>query len=103
LRRFRQLSPNTLLYWSMMEWAVLTGKRTFDFGRSSVGAGTQQFKEQWGGVGRPLHTEYVLLRADQPPDQGTSNPRMQAAIEIWKRLPLSVSNRIGPVLSRHLA
>jgi FemAB-related protein (PEP-CTERM system-associated) len=103
LREARHLCPNMLLYWSMMEWAVNEGCGVFDFGRSSVGAGTQQFKEQWGGVARPLHTEYILLNGGSVPNQGTTNPRMQVAINIWQRLPLKVASLLGPRLIAHLA
>jgi hypothetical protein len=92
-----------LLYWSMMEWAIARGLGVFDFGRSSPGGGTQQFKEQWGGRPRELHTEYLMLKADAPPDQGTSNGKLAGAIACWQRLPLAVANRIGPVIIRHLA
>lgn len=103
LREVRHLCPNMLLYWSMMEWAVSQRCTVFDFGRSSVGAGTQQFKEQWGGVARALHTEYILLNGASVPDQGTTNPRMQFAIGVWQRLPLKVANLLGPRLVAQLA
>lgn len=103
LREARHLCPNMLLYWSMMEWAVSQGCYVFDFGRSSVGAGTQQFKEQWGGVARALHTEYILLNGASVPDHGTTNPRMQFAINVWQRLPLQVASLVGPRLVVHLS
>jgi serine/alanine adding enzyme len=103
LRSARQLCPNMLLYWSMMEWGVEKGFATFDFGRSSAGAGTQQFKEQWGGVGQPLFTEYVLLRRDSVPEQGADSSRMQRAVELWQRLPISVAGALGPRIIRHVA
>jgi FemAB-related protein (PEP-CTERM system-associated) len=103
LREFRQHSPNMLLYWSMMEWAIGQGARVFDFGRSSIGAGTQQFKEQWGGVPRPLFTEYRLLTRATVPDQGTTSPKMRMAIRLWSRLPVSLATTAGSLVSRHLA
>jgi FemAB-related protein (PEP-CTERM system-associated) len=103
LRDYRALCPNMLLYWSMLEQAVAAGATTFDFGRSSPGAGTHAFKVQWGAEAVPLNWEYVLLAGDAVPDQGPANPRFQTAIELWKKLPLSVAGRVGPVLARHLA
>jgi FemAB-related protein (PEP-CTERM system-associated) len=103
LRDARNLCPNMLLYWHMMEWAVSQRASVFDFGRSTVGAGTQQFKEQWGGVGTPLTTEYVLFDGASLPDQGTGNPRMQLAIKAWQRLPVPVSTFLGPRVMAHLA
>ncbi len=41
-------APNTLLYWEMLKFAAGRGVRNFDFGRSTPGAGTYDFKRQWG-------------------------------------------------------
>jgi FemAB-related protein (PEP-CTERM system-associated) len=102
LREFRQLCPNMLLYWSMLEWAVAAGATTFDFGRSSPGGGTHQFKLQWGAVERALCWEYVLLSRSEPPVQDPSNAKFGRAIAIWQRLPLGIANRIGPIIARSL-
>ncbi len=102
LREFRQLCPNMLLYWAMLEQAVADGVTTFDFGRSSPGGGTHQFKLQWGAVERPLCWEYVLLSPSEPPDQGPSNARFDLAIALWQRLPVGLANLIGPVIARSL-
>ncbi|MEO8483634.1 MAG: FemAB family XrtA/PEP-CTERM system-associated protein [Acidobacteriota bacterium] len=102
LREFRHLCPNMLLYWTFLEQAVRDGARVFDFGRSSPGGGTHQFKLQWGAVEVPLHWEYVLLNRAEPPNQGPSNPRFERAIRAWQRLPLPVANVLGPRIARHL-
>lgn len=102
LREFRHLCPNMLLYWALLEQAVRDGARVFDFGRSSPGGGTHQFKLQWGAVEVPLHWEYVLLSRAEPPNQGPSNPRFERAIRAWQRLPLPIANLLGPKIARHL-
>lgn len=102
LRDFRHLSPNMLLYWTMLEQAVAGGAATFDFGRSSHGGGTHQFKLQWGAVEQPLCWEYVLLSRSHPPDQSPSNPKMARAIALWQRLPLPIANFFGPLVARSL-
>src|SRR5690606_35261022 len=83
LRRHRNLCPNMLLYWTMMEEAIGSGAARFDFGRSSPGSGTHQFKVQWGAQAEPLHWEYVMVRGGDPPDQGPRNPKYQKAVELW--------------------
>jgi FemAB-related protein (PEP-CTERM system-associated) len=103
LRAYRQHCPNMLLYWAMMDWSVAQGAKIFDFGRSTVGAGTQQFKEQWGGVPRQLYTEYVMLEDREAPDHGAGSEKMQFAVSMWQRLPLSVATRLGPKIIRHVA
>jgi FemAB-related protein (PEP-CTERM system-associated) len=102
LREFRHLCPNMLLYWTLLEQAVRDGAHVFDFGRSSPGGGTHQFKLQWGAAEVPLHWEYVLLSRAEPPNQGPSNPKFERAIRAWQRLPLSVANVLGPRIARHL-
>jgi serine/alanine adding enzyme len=102
LRDYRHLCPNMLLYWSMLERAVAGGARVFDFGRSSTGAGTHQFKLQWGATETPLHWEYLLLTRQEAPDHGTTNPKFAAAIEGWKRVPLWLANTLGPRIVSHI-
>lgn len=102
LRHARAQSPNTLLYWRMIEHAVASGLTTFNFGRSTPGEGTYQFKEQWGARPTPLHWEYVLERGRQLPDLTPRNPKYHAAIAVWKRLPVPVTRWIGPHIIRSI-
>jgi FemAB-related protein (PEP-CTERM system-associated) len=102
LRRYRHLSPNMLLYWSMLEHAIRSGARIFDFGRSSADGSTLPFKLQWGGQAMPQHWEYVLLGAAAPPQHGPANPKFNAAIAAWKRMPLGIANVFGPAIVRHI-
>ena len=47
LRSKRSDCPNHSLYWRVLRDAQQQGAENFDFGRSSVGAGTFHFKKQW--------------------------------------------------------
>jgi CelD/BcsL family acetyltransferase involved in cellulose biosynthesis len=98
LRAVRHLCPNMLLYWSMLEQSIEGGAKAFDFGRSSRGAGTHHFKQQWGATEIEQHWEYVLLNRPQPPDHGTSNAKFEAAIAAWQRLPVWFTKILGPPL-----
>jgi FemAB-related protein (PEP-CTERM system-associated) len=102
LREFRPLCANTLLYWRMIEHAIAAGLTTFDFGRSTPGEGTHQFKEQWGARPTPLHWEYVLEAGAHLPNLTTKNPHFQAAIAAWKRLPVPVTRWLGPLVVRSI-
>jgi CelD/BcsL family acetyltransferase involved in cellulose biosynthesis len=102
LREHRQHCPNMLLYWTMLEDAVQQGATTFDFGRSTIGAGTHQFKLQWGAQPTPMHWEYVLLTRQTAPDHGPSNPKFAAAVAAWQRLPLWLANAVGPTIVRNI-
>jgi FemAB-related protein (PEP-CTERM system-associated) len=102
LREHRALCPNMLLYWTMLKRAVETGSGTFDFGRSTPNESTFHFKSQWGASGTPFAWEYWLANGGVLPDQSPANPKFQLAIESWKRLPLWVTNRLGPHIVRSI-
>ena len=36
LKRYNKFSPNMLLYWEVLKWAIDAGYKYFDFGRSSI-------------------------------------------------------------------
>jgi serine/alanine adding enzyme len=101
LREYNKLSPNMLLYSSMMEHAIQKGLRVFNFGRSTPGAPTHKFKQQWGGRDVPLPWSYWS------PDAASSTPTpdkpvFRIATEVWSRLPVALTTRLGPVLARQL-
>lgn len=101
LREMNDKAPNMLLYWAMLRLAIDRGSRRFDFGRSSPGAGTYRFKEQWGARPVPLVWEYAGLSGELP-DLSPANPKYRLAIAVWQRLPLSITKVVGPHLVRHL-
>jgi FemAB-related protein (PEP-CTERM system-associated) len=102
LRGFRSLCPNNLLYWEVIKRACETGYRCFDFGRSTIGSGTYNFKKHWGPTIKPLHWQYVLLNGNKIPQLNPSNPKFRLAVAIWKRLPLALATWLGPRIARHL-
>lgn len=103
LREYNRFGVNMLLYWSVLEYACKQAYQVFDFGRSTPGSGTYRFKDQWGAQPVPLHWYYWLAPGETLPDISPLNPRYGLAIELWKRLPLSVSQFIGPLISRYLS
>jgi len=101
-RRYNRLAPNMLLYRSVLEFACHEGYRIFDFGRSTPGAGTYKFKEQWGARPVPLHWHYWLANGGPLPDLSPANEKFRWAIFLWQRLPLFVSQYLGPTVVRHI-
>lgn len=101
LRESRSISANMLLYWAFMEQMIARGVRVFNFGRCTPGGGTHHFKRQWGGVDVPLPwCEYSAGAVKAPPSPG--DPAFSWGPRLWRRLPLSVANRLGPRLVRFL-
>lgn len=98
----RTVAGYDFLYWELMRRACEQGYRLFDYGRSKVGTGSYDFKKNWGFEPVPLHYEYRLVRAKAIPDINPMNPKYRLFVAAWKHLPLSVSNRLGPMISRSL-
>jgi serine/alanine adding enzyme len=101
LREYNPLSPNMLLYATMLEESIRRGMRQFNFGRSTPGAATHRFKQQWGGRDIPLPWAFWSKSGDVGTPSANS-PAFHLATAVWRRLPLAVANRLGPVLSRQL-
>ncbi len=98
----RSVAGFDFLYWDLLRRACEQGYRIFDYGRSKVGTGSFSFKKNWGFTPEPLYYEYHLVRAKQIPDINPLNPKYRLFIEAWKRLPLPIANRLGPIISRGL-
>ncbi|MDX1655224.1 MAG: FemAB family PEP-CTERM system-associated protein [Candidatus Competibacteraceae bacterium] len=100
--RARPLKANDFMYWELMRRAALEGVRQFDYGRSKIGTGSYSFKKNWGFRPEPLHYEYHLVARDSLPELNPNNPKYRRFIRLWQRLPLWVSQRLGPLLARNL-
>ena len=101
LREYSRMAPSMLLYWAFMEQMIACGVRVFDFGRCTPGSGNHHFKQQWGGrdVALPwLEWSPRDVAATPSPER----PVYRVASAVWRRLPLSMTRRIGPVLARQI-
>lgn len=93
--------PNVVLYWSFMQHLVQAGIRRFNFGRSTPGSGTHEFKRQWGGADVALPwMQWSSSGVVSPPSP--ERPLYRAATWIWSRLPLALTKLAGPPLARFL-
>ena len=98
----KRASLNMRMYKEMLLDSLRAGAKFFDFGRSSVGAGTYRFKEQWGARPRPLYWYYWMAAGNVPPQLNHSNPKYALAAAAWRKLPLAVANFAGPWIVRNL-
>ena len=103
LKKYNQFSPNMLLYWSFLEYACKNGHQYFDFGRSTPGEGTHRFKEQWGAKPFPMYWHNIVLNGKPAGNNESEKSRYEKAIRYWKRLPLPISNMIGPYIRKHIS
>jgi len=102
LRKHNRISVNMLLYWTVLQYAIENAYAVFDFGRSSIDAGTYRFKKQWGARPEPLVWHYCLPEGQEIPRLNPSNPKFRLAVQLWRKLPLPVANVLGPRIGRHL-
>lgn len=101
LREFNGMAANMLLYWRMLQLAIEQRCDRFEFGRCAPGEGTFHFKKQWGAEPSPLVWEY-WMSGGRPAqfDLHSGESSYGRAAAVWRKLPLGVSNLIGPRIVR---
>ncbi|GAC1648812.1 MAG: FemAB family PEP-CTERM system-associated protein [Gemmatimonadaceae bacterium] len=102
LREYDHAKPNMGLYWAVMKHVIARGCRIFNFGRSTPGSGTHEFKRHWGARDETLWW-YQRARVGAP--SSTPSPEAGAYAwgpRIWQRLPLALTNRLGPHIVRFI-
>jgi FemAB-related protein (PEP-CTERM system-associated) len=99
LRHHNHTNANMLMYWRLLERAISRGQNQFDFGRASPDGSTYRFKKQWGAEPAPADWQYYL-RAGAVGDMRPDNPRYQRMIRLWQRLPVRLTQWIGPPIVR---
>jgi FemAB-related protein (PEP-CTERM system-associated) len=101
--RFRKLNANMLLYWTMLRWSCSNGAGCFDFGRSTVDAGTYRFKKQWGAESVPLVWQFLLPEGKELPEIKPDSGPFKFLTACWQKLPLPLARWIGPKLIAKLS
>lgn len=92
---------NYLLYWHAIKEAALAQADELDLGRNTPGSGVYEFKKKWTGEDRHAGHHYFVAANRSAPDVAVyqGNTLKQ---RIWKNLPLTITNRVGPVLRAQL-
>lgn len=98
----RKLGGNDFMYWRLMRHGVARGCTEFDFGRSKIGTGPYDFKRNWGFKPQPIVHQFLLPCGGAMPENNPLNPKYRLMIATWKRLPLFVANRLGPIVVRNI-
>jgi FemAB-related protein (PEP-CTERM system-associated) len=102
IQSYNRLCPNTLLYWEAIKNAIAMGCREFDFGRCTKDSTTYRFKEQWGTRIKQLYWQYRVSKESALPTMAPSHSQFAPAIWFWKRLPLALANRLGPLIAKNI-
>jgi FemAB-related protein (PEP-CTERM system-associated) len=95
-----QYAVNDFMYWELMKYGCEKGYKVFDFGRSKKDTGPYHFKRHWGFEPQRFNYHYYLVRAKSMPNVSPANPKYRLFINAWKRLPLPLTNWLGPKLVR---
>lgn len=102
-RDARRWKANDLMYYALMCHArTKKGCTRFDFGRSKAGTGPSAYKQHWGFEGEPLSYARLSLSGGELRDINPMSPKYRMQVAAWRRLPLLLANRIGPMISRGL-
>ena len=91
------------MYHGILSFCVNLGVKKFDFGRSTIDAGTYKFKEQWGAL--PEQCFWYEWNKDgiEPNDSGQQGGKFALMVKVWKVMPLFLTNRLGPMLIKQTA
>jgi len=101
--RYRYCSPNNYLYLTAMRKAVTIGCTVFDFGRTrETNRGSYDFKRFHGFAPTPLSYQRWSPPGAKPVNLTPDNPRLQRIRQVWKWMPLPVTQLVGGFAARHI-
>lgn len=103
LKAFNPLCVNMLLYWKIIEYAIREKCRIFDLGRCTKNGSTYDFKKQWGCEEEQLYWQYASMNPSNLPAEHPANEGFSTLVSIWKRLPLFLANRLGPIVAKQIS
>jgi len=94
-KEYNYLAPNMLLYWSMIKYSINNNIKTFSFGRSTKNSGPLRFKKQWG-------SEEVQLVWNYSKSKRFKIENFKVLSFIWRNLPRSVIEILGPLITKYI-
>lgn len=100
LIEYNHLSPGNFHCWSLIEYACQKGKKIFDFGRSSKNTGTYDFKKGWFSQEIQLYYYYYFRKKSRITQR--ESQEYKAFSSLWRRTPLFITRRAGPILRKYI-
>jgi FemAB-related protein (PEP-CTERM system-associated) len=100
--KYRAQMPGYVLYWETIKDACERGLERYHLGRSTAQSAAESFKKKWNAEVTQLYWHYILRTRSEVPRLNPQNPRYRLAINTWRRLPLSVTRLVGPVIARSI-
>ena len=99
LKAYNPTCANVMMYWRLLQRTIERGQVQFDFGRSTTEGNTYKYKKQWGAQPHPATWQYAVKEGEAP-DLRPENPRYERAIRIWQKLPVKLTQLLGPPIVR---
>jgi FemAB-related protein (PEP-CTERM system-associated) len=100
--RFRRQSVGYVLYWELIKDACERRYTRFHLGRSTAQSGGEQFKKKWSAHPTQLYWHYLLRTRTEIPQLNVTNSRYRLAIAAWRKLPVRLTQQIGPRIARSI-
>lgn len=99
---FRKELVGYVLYWELIKGACERGFTRYHLGRSSKHSNNEVFKSKWNAESMQLYWHYILRDRAELPGLNPNNPKYQMAMRAWRRLPLAMTQTVGPLLARNI-
>ena len=87
--------PSSLLHREMIRYAAAHQGHTYSFGRSTVNSGVHTYKQRWG-------TSEIQTFWNTDTEVFAGLRKWNFLPRLWKVLPLSMANQLGPQISRYI-
>ena len=91
---------NSFMYWEAMRFGIRKNLRQMDLGRSQTESGTYRFKSQWGA--KPVQLKYLRYGGQGIDDATSDREKLQPLVEVWKRIPRLITDRVGEKVIKYL-
>ena len=102
LSEYNHLQPNYFLYWKMIENVCERGFKKFHLGRSTVDSSAVFFKKKWNAIPVQLYWEYILDDSQNIPELNVDNPKYKLFINSWRKMPLKLTQLVGPFFAKNI-
>jgi FemAB-related protein (PEP-CTERM system-associated) len=100
IEKYRKYYPTDFGIWNAITYACENGFKFIDFGRSIKDSPNHEFKLRWGAKTQQLYYNFYMVTAKKLPYLNPTNPRYNNLAKIWRRLPLIVTNNLGPCIRK---
>ena len=102
IQEYRKLQPTYALYWEMIKDSCEIGCVDYHLGRSTADSSGEAFKKKWNAQLKQLYWQYYMPDNGEMPQLNVDNAKYKLAIDVWKKLPLSLVGVIGPLISKSI-